>query len=125
MANTFSEQVATTTQFDGTDGSGLVDFDTLLGGGISRHQNVVIYTIGFTPGAGTSAWTIDLVHPSGAASGNVNIQDGSGTEYTLTDARIVVPASSTLVPFELQVTTTGKTGDGHLTVVWGVEALAG
>lgn len=121
MAITDIQTVATTTQFDGTADEGLVTF----AGAEIRGYNAVIYSIGFTPGAGTSAWTIDLVHPSGATSGNVNIQDGSASEVGIYDARIIVPKASDGSSYELKVTTTDKTGNGHLTVVWGAEQVGG
>jgi hypothetical protein len=121
MATTDIQSVATTTQFDGTATEGLIEFD---GAEIQGYQ-AVIYSIGFVPGAGTSAWTIDLVHPSGAASGNVNIQDGTAAELAIYDARIVVPKASATSSFNLSATTTGKTGNGVLTVVWGCEKLEG
>lgn len=121
MANTEIQSVATTTQFDGTADEGLVEF---VGAEIAGYS-AVIYSIGFTPGAGTTSWTLDLVHPSGAASGNVNLQDGTAGELAIYDARIVVPKVSDTSSFNLSVTTTGKTGNGVLTVVWGVEPLEG
>ena len=110
--------VSTSTQFDGTASQGLIDF----AGAKDAGSVVVIYSIGFNPGSGTSAWTMDLVHASGATSGNLNIQDGSdASEFSMYDARLVVPYSDATTSFELQVTTTGKTGDGELVVVWGTE----
>ena len=121
MANTTIQSVAGSTAFDGTADEGLIEF---VGAEIAGYT-AVIYSIGFTPGTGTVAWTIDLQHPSGAASGNLNIQDGSAAELGIYDARIVVPKVSATSSFNLVVTTTGKTGDGVLTVVWGVEKLEG
>lgn len=121
MANTTIQTVATTTAFDGTADEGLIEF---VGAEIAGYQ-AVIYSIGFTPGAGTTAWTVDLVHPSGAASGNINIQDGTESELAIYDARIVVPKVDATSSFNLSVTTTGKTGNGQLAVVWGVEKLEG
>ena len=119
MAQTEIQTVATTTQWDGTADQGLLDFS----GAELRGYYPVIYSIGFTPGAGTTAWTIDLVHPSGASSGNVNIQDGSASEVAIYDARIVVPKHTDTAAYQLKVTSTDKTGNGHLTVVWGAERI--
>lgn len=121
MANTDIQTVTGSNQFDGTADDGLIEF---VGAEIDGYT-AVIYTIGFNPGAGTTAWTLDLVHPSGAASGNVNIQDGSASEVAVYDGRIVVPKVSATSSFNLVATTSGKTGDGVLTVVWGVEKIEG
>lgn len=113
------QQVTSTTEFDGTSGKGLVTFSQST----LEDERPVIYSIGFDAGAPTS-WTLNLVHPSGAASGIIPIDAGTSDINGVYDVRIVVPRVSATSYYELQATTTGKTETGVLTVVWNIEKFA-
>jgi len=123
------QKVDGSTQWDGTASKGLIDFPD-----ISGDEYWAILSLSFRPGSGVTASTVDLEDPDGGdgdGDGDTcNVQvDVSTTEteiaYQWEWPGLVVPKGDSGASFSLKATSTGKTGDGSLVVVYHALNLEG